>query len=183
MASLTYPPSAATVDDVVAVLRAGELPGEDAETGMTTLDHHLQCADVLRRRRPLDSELQVAGLLHDIGHRLAPGRPELHGVVGRHYLAGLFGDRIGALVELHVDAKRYLVAAEPRYRHRLSAGSARTLVAQGESMSDHEVAAFRARPHHEDAVVLRRADEDAKTPGRPVPSLDEWIPVLEEVAR
>lgn len=178
----THPARAASLDDVLAMLRAGG-PGEDTAQRMTTLDHHLQCAEVLRRERPLDPELQVAGLVHDIGHDLAPGHPERHGVLGREYLADVFSERVGALVELHVDAKRYLVAVEPGYRDRLSAVSAQTLIAQGEAMNAHEVAAFRGQPHHEDAVVLRRADEDAKTPGRPVPPLEAWLPVLEAVAR
>ncbi|HLI01641.1 MAG TPA: HD domain-containing protein [Acidimicrobiales bacterium] len=182
MVTPTYPARAASLDDVLAILRAGS-PEEGTGKAMTALDHHLQCAEVLRRERPLDSELQVAGLLHDIGHDLLPGRPDQHGVVGGQYLADVFSERVCALVELHVDAKRYLVAVEPSYRDRLSATSAQTLIAQGEAMNAQEVAAFRDKPYHEDAVVLRRADEDAKTPGRPVPSLDAWVSVLEAVAR
>ena len=36
-------------------------------------DHALQTAALLRRGHPSDKELQVAGLVHDIGHLLRPG--------------------------------------------------------------------------------------------------------------
>src|SRR6202034_194438 len=111
-----------------------------------------------------------------IGHRLAPGHPELHGTRGGAFVRDLFGERVSALIELHVDAKRYLVSVEPSYRDQLSSGSAQTLIAQGEAMTEEEIAEFVAKMHAEEAVVLRRADEMAKEPGRPVPSLDEWVP-------
>jgi predicted HD phosphohydrolase len=148
---------------------------------MTALDHQLQCADVLRQEFPDDLELQVAGLFHDIGHRLAPGQPERHGVLGGEFVRDLFGDRVSALIELHVDAKRYLVSVEPSYRDRLSAGSAQTLIAQGEAMTPDETAIFVATPHAAHAMTLRRADENAKVAGRRVPPLEDWMPRLEAV--
>lgn len=166
---------AANLDNVLAVLRDDD---SSEGNGLTALDHHLQCAAVLAETHPEDRELQVAGLLHDIGHWLVPGRPELHGVVGGEYLRDLFSERVAALVELHVDAKRYLVSVEPEYRATLSEESALTLIAQGEAMGPDEVAAFQAKEYAADAVVLRRADEMAKVPGRKVPSLEAWVPVL-----
>lgn len=144
------------------------------------LDHGLQCADELRRRRPDDLELQIAGLVHDLGH--VADDVEAHGRVGRALLEPLLGERVGALVELHVPAKRYLVTVEDTYRAGLSAASVATLVEQGGTMSPEEVAAFEAEPHHRDAVELRRADEAAKVPGRAVPGLEEWKPRLEALA-
>lgn len=168
---------AENLGEVVALLESGS---HERESGMSVLDHHLQCAAVLRERCPDDEELQLAGLLHDIGHRLAPGQPERHGTVAAAYLEGLLNERICSLIELHVDAKRYLVAVEPTYRAELSEDSARTLIAQGEAMSADEVRAFEAKAHAADAVTLRRADEAAKVPGRTVPSLDTWLPALEQ---
>jgi predicted HD phosphohydrolase len=180
MENPTYPASATRIEDVLALLRADSGTGEPGTAAaMTTLDHHLQCAAGLRESHPDDREMQVAGLLHDIGHRLAPGEPDRHGAVGAAYVRGLFGERVSNLVELHVDAKRYLVSVEPEYRSQLSAGSALTLIAQGEAMGAGEVAAFEAKVDAADAVVLRRADEAAKVPGCAVPALEEWIPVLE----
>lgn len=178
-----YPSSAVGLDDVIAVLHDGIPELEGTAAPFTGLDHHLQCAAVLEQQYPDDRELQVAGLLHDIGHRLVPGRPEAHGVAAADYLRNLFSERVCELVELHVDAKRYLVATEPSYRDQLSEGSARTLIAQGEALDDDEVDAFTSRLHAADAVKLRRADEAAKVPGKQVAPLDAWLPALEEVAR
>jgi predicted HD phosphohydrolase len=182
MVQPTYPARAASLDDALAILRvSGNAGGEQSEGKMTALDHQLQCADVLRTEFPDDLELQIAGLFHDIGHRLAPGRPERHGMLGGEFVRGLFGDRVSGLIELHVDAKRYLVSIEPSYREQLSSGSAQTLIAQGEAMTPDETVIFEARPHAADAVTLRRADENAKVPGRHVPSLEDWMPQIEAV--
>ena len=71
--------------------------------------------------RPDDTELQVAGLVHDIGHQFASD--EQHGVLGAERSGRLLGDRVAALVEMHVPAKRYLVATDPDYRSALTEGS------------------------------------------------------------
>lgn len=149
------------------------------------LDHSLQCAHVLAGRRPADAELQVAGLVHDLGHVTGAGDPTApvtHGELGAAFVAPLLGERVAVLVALHVPAKRYLVATESSYGNRLSDGSAYSLGLQGGAMSEAEIAAFRADPHGPDAALLRQADEAAKVIGRTVPALDTWIPVLRQVA-
>jgi predicted HD phosphohydrolase len=50
-------------------------------------------------------------------------------------------------------------------------------------MSEHEVEAFRRTPYRDDAVMLRRADELAKVPGRSVPPLDDWVDLLTRLAQ
>ena len=92
------------------------------------------------------------------------------------------GERVAALVESHVPAKRFLVTVDESYRQQLSEGSARTLVVQGETMTADELARFRSSPWFDAAVELRRADEAAKDPGARVPGLDDWLPTLEIVA-
>src|SRR5215212_7183662 len=39
----------------------------DDEGGLSILEHSLQCAELLRADHPDDVELQVAGLVHDLG--------------------------------------------------------------------------------------------------------------------
>lgn len=151
----------------------------DAGDRVGILDHGLQCADVLRRHAPDDVELQIAGLVHDLGHVAVPNDADNHGRHGRVLFADLLGERVAGLVELHVPAKRYLVTVEMQYFGGLSPRSIQTLDEQGGPMSPDEVAAFESEPRHQEAIVLRRADEAAKVPGRAVPGLDTWRPVVE----
>lgn len=153
----------------------------DGDDRVAILDHGLQCADVLRRHYPDDLEMQIAGLVHDLGHVAVPNDVDGHGRHGRVLFTELLGERVADLVELHVPAKRYLVTVEAKYSDGLSAGSVRTLAEQGGPMSAEEVAAFEAEPRHQEAIVLRRADEAAKIAGREVPGLDEWRPRIEEL--
>jgi predicted HD phosphohydrolase len=174
----------ADLDAVVGLLRragAAEEPNEDLP-GLTILHHGLQCAARLRREEPGDSELQLAGLLHDVGHLLPGGSEDQHGAVGAAFVRPLLGDRIAGLIAAHVPAKRYLVSVDRSYRDRLSAGRRRTLSVQGEAMTAEESAAFVALPHADAALRLRRADETAKDPGAAVPGLEAWLPILAGVA-
>src|SRR5206468_671298 len=109
---------------------------------LPVLDHGLQCAALLAKLFPDDEELQVAGLVHDVGHRIAPGASEAHGVIAADAVRDLLGARVAALVELHVPAKRYLVTVDPAYRDVLSDGSTISLARQGGALSAAERAAL-----------------------------------------
>lgn len=144
------------------------------------LDHGLQCAHELAAVAPADEELQVAGLVHDVGHAIEGWHALDHGEVAAGYVRPLLGDRVARLVALHVPAKRYLVATDGSYE--VSAGSARSLALQGGGMDPDEVTAFERDPDAAAATTLRRADEAAKVVGRSVPGLDRWAPVVGRVA-
>jgi len=163
--------------DLLATLASA--PSEETQ-GLSELDHGLQCAFELTVVRPADRELQLAGLVHDIGHRF--GRDEDHGTLGAERVRGLLGGRVAGLVEAHVPAKRYLVATDPAYRSELSVESTRTLGVQGGPLAPDEIRSFLSSPYAADALELRRADDAAKVPGRGVPTLLHWVPVLRAVA-
>jgi predicted HD phosphohydrolase len=150
---------------------------------LPVLDHSLQCAALLADAAPDDEELQVAGLVHDVGHRIAPGESARHGEIAAGAVRTLLGARVAALVELHVPAKRYLVTVDPAYRDGLSDGSAISLARQGGDLSAPERAELETNPHLHDALTLRRCDERAKVPGLDVGGLARWRPVVERVAR
>ena len=174
-----------TVDELFALLErcGGFFDSLDADGDpLPVLDHGLQCASLLADQFPDDEELQVAGLVHDVGHRLAPGASAAHGVIAADAVRDLLGERVAALVELHVPAKRYLVTADPSYRAELSDGSTISLARQGGDLSPDERAALEANPHLEDALSLRRCDERAKDPNATVDGLERWRPVVERVA-
>jgi predicted HD phosphohydrolase len=168
----------ASVDELIDFLAATASVPSDEDLPFSALDHGLQCAYELELAGG-DEELQLAGLVHDIGHRF--GTVENHGEVGARIVGPLLGARVAAMAELHVPAKRYLVAVDPEYRSQLSPDSVRTLGLQGGALRADEITTWQQRPHWTDAVALRRADDRAKTPGRPVPVLEHWIPALRSV--
>ncbi|RSS69867.1 inositol oxygenase family protein [Streptomyces sp. WAC06614] len=143
-------------------------------------DHGLQTAALLRRSHPADKELQVAGLVHDLGHLLFPGDDAGHAAHAAAAVRPLLGDRVARLVELHVPAKRYLAAVEPE--RALSPQSALTLRTQGGAMTEEEAAAFAADPEAQAAVILRQADDAGKVVGLDAGEMEDWRPVLELVA-
>ena len=143
-------------------------------------DHALQTAALLRRSRPADKELQVAGLVHDIGHLLRPGDDARHAEHAADAVRALLGERVSRLVRLHVAAKRYLSGTSPG--RGLSAQSALTLTVQGGAMTPWEAAAFERDPHADDAVTLRQADDAGKAVGLDAGVMEDWRTVLELVA-
>ena len=175
-----------TVDELFDVLVACDgffdSLGDDGDP-LPVLDHSLQCAAILLDAAPDDDELVVAGLVHDIGHRLQPQHSREHGMIAADAVRDLLGPRVAALVELHVPAKRYLVTTDSSYSSALSHGSTVSLARQGGLLDDDERAALEARPELHDALTLRRADEGAKVVGASVPGLDHWRPVVGRVAQ
>ncbi len=159
----------------------------DDEGGLPILHHCLQCAARLRSSHPDDIELQVAGLVHDLGWlELDHGHWTLrldaaHDVDGGALVASLLGPRVAALVGGHVAAKRYLLATDPAYAVLLSARSEETLGFQGGVMTPDEVVDFERRANRDDLVALRRADDAAKVRNAAVDPLDSWRPAVERV--
>ena len=124
-----------TVSDVERVLYSGagvpvEVAG-GADLAHSQLEHALQTAAVLREWMPDDDELMVAGLVHDIGHLLPGVNDANHASAGAAAVRHALGERVAALVGLHVEAKRYLVTTEGRYGGALAPDSVASLVLQG----------------------------------------------------
>jgi len=175
-------PTIDAVEGLLALLGSPAALERDGEP-ITIAQHCLQCAAILRAAHPEDEALQVAGLVHDVGTVLAPGRPASHAATGAHAVGGLLGERVAALVADHDRAKRYLVTVDAAYRSRLSARSIETLDDQGGLLDARTRTDFEASPHFHDCVALRRADDAAKVPDLDVGSVDEWRGVIERVAR
>ena len=179
-------PKITSVEELIELLAAGENqhdePHSAGHEAVDLLSHGLQCAERLRRWHPDDLELQVAGLVHDIGHQLCPGEDALHGEIAAGAIRDLLGERVARLVVHHVPAKRYLVSTDPGYLARLSPVSLETLHNQGGPMSAEEITQSERLEDWSFGLVLRRADEAAKSPGREVPGLETWISVLHDLA-
>jgi predicted HD phosphohydrolase len=181
---MTRASPAGPITDVDALFTtlAGAAAVDDDE-GVDLLAHGLQCATLLAADAPDDRELQIAGLVHDLGTVLEPGRPATHAATGADAIAALLGRRVAALVRGHDTAKRYLVTTDLTYRDRLSDVSIATLVAQGGPLTDSEIETFERDPEAATMLALRRADDAAKVPGASTPPLHDWRPVVDALVR
>jgi len=177
-------------DDILATIRDLIDGKGEKQYGLSLVNqraHALQAA-LLAEQAGCSAALITAALLHDIGHMVhdlgedpaAEGVDDHHEELGHDFLVRWFGPDVTDPVRLHVAAKRYLCATESDYFGRLSNDSIRSLALQGGPMSDAEVAAFRALPHYEAAVQLRRFDEGAKVKGLQVPGVAHFMPYVQE---
>ncbi len=133
--------------------------------------HMIQCA-MQAMGEGEDIELILGAFLHDIGHLLkheqqtkAMGNYGVmnHEGIGADYLrAKGFSERICAMVEKHVDAKRYLVTTDATYREKLSEASLQTLEWQGGPMNKDEIILFEHHLFFDDIIKVRLWDEMAK---------------------
>jgi predicted HD phosphohydrolase len=166
----------ASVDALLDVMAQSARFADEEDVDL--LAHALQCAQLLRDVAPADVELQIAGLVHDVGTALVPDAPDRHARVGADAVRELLGARVARLVAGHAEAKRYLVAIDTSYRAALSERSVVTLAAQGGPLDERAAAAFARGRDAEALVALRRADDAAKVPGAVVAGLETWRPVI-----
>ena len=154
--------------------RGGNTYGE----GVSQLEHALQCAACAERDGAAPA-LIAATLLHDIGHLIHDlpqdiadqGIDTQHESLGSAFLSQHFGPAVTEPVRLHVAAKRYLATTERGYYDLLSAASIQSLHLQGGLMSDEETARFAAERFADDAIKLRRWDDEGKIVGAETPGL------------
>jgi phosphonate degradation associated HDIG domain protein len=152
-------------------------------------EHALQAA-YFARAAAAPPALIVAALLHDIGHLVVDVPDDLadwvvdarHEEVGCGWLAERFPSEVYEPVRLHVPAKRYLCATDPRYFLKLSAASVATLKLQGGPMSTAEIARFEQERYCREAVTIRRFDDQGKVVGLVTPALENYRPLLESMA-
>ncbi|MEU5322531.1 hypothetical protein AB0G67_38135 [Streptomyces sp. NPDC021056] len=83
--------------------------------------HALRTAALLRRGRPADKELQVAGLVHGIGQLLCPGDETLRAERAAEAVRPLLGERV-----FHLVRRRGLVGDDDLLRLRLADEEGRT---------------------------------------------------------
>jgi phosphonate degradation associated HDIG domain protein len=152
--------------------------------------HALQCA-ALATREGASPALVGAALLHDIGHLLHGldesiadrGVDARHEGAGHDWLARHFGLEVTEPVRLHVDAKRYLCAADPTYTAALSPASQQSLVLQGGPFTRSQALSFADLPFAAEAIRLRRWDDAAKIAGLDVPDVEHYRALLTSLVR
>lgn len=166
----------------------GHAPCEGARReAISALEHALQCAQ-LGEWANADESLVAAAFLHDIGHFLAAEAvarddriDDRHEMIAIPFLAAGFDAAVTEPIRLHVQAKRFLVRVDAHYARQLSPASQHSLALQGGPMDDAEIDAFEDLPFAREALMLRRWDDQAKTPGRRTPSLDWYLALLHDV--
>ncbi|NBY32521.1 MAG: HD domain-containing protein [Betaproteobacteria bacterium] len=176
---------------IAPVIDLYELKGQLQYQGeaVTQIEHAWQCGQ-LAKSQGASRQLQLAAWLHDIGHLLSKlegsptisGKDDRHELIGSKYLSSIFPEIVYKSIELHVDAKRFLVSTEPAYRDQLSVDSIRSLQLQGGIMTMDECHNFLSKPYAAESIQLRRWDDLGKKSDCKMPELDEVIYELEELA-
>jgi phosphonate degradation associated HDIG domain protein len=153
---------------------------------VSMVEHGLQAAHFARAAGAPPS-LIIAALLHDVGHLVAEAPNDLaewtadaaHERVGARWLAERFASEVSEPVRLHVPAKRYLLATDAEYFAKLSPASVVTLKLQGGPMSGEEAARFENERFHQEAVLVRRCDDEGKVAGMQTLSLLDYRGMIE----
>ena len=182
-----------TLQDISSLLnsRATTWYGQEA---VSQLEHALQCAQLAEKANETPETI-VAALLHDLGHILIKENPDaftdevnppikddLHQFVALPFLRGVFTDAVLEPIKLHVEAKRYLCAVDPRYWNSLSPASKHSLELQGGIFDENQVKAFEDLPYASQATRLRRYDDLAKVAGLPTPPLSHYEELMRKIA-
>ncbi|MFJ6480044.1 MULTISPECIES: hypothetical protein [unclassified Streptomyces] len=120
-------------------------------------DQGLRTAALLRRSRPFDKELQIAGLVHRLGHLLRLSDGTVTVGVAAESIRPLLGERVARLVRLQSPDR----AAVTDDGHR-----------DGDGDGDDTEA----------VATLRQARDSAGAAGLDAGVLEDWQPLLELVA-
>ncbi len=156
---------------------------------VTQLEHALQCA-TLAEAAGASEEMITACLFHDLGHLLHNWGEDVadRGIDSRHeylalgWLRSLFSPQVTEPIRLHVEAKRYLCATDLSYYDSLSPASQQSLELQGGIFSTKEAKEFINLSFAEDALQLRKWDEQAKVPNLQTPTLTHFMQISAKVA-
>lgn len=155
---------------------------------VSQLQHALQAA-TFAEAESASPALIVAALLHDVGHLLhdlpedaaRDGIDDRHEMLGATWLSEQFGADVAEPVKMHVAAKRYLCAVDAAYLATLSPASRLSLQVQGGPMRSEEISVFEKRPFFNEAVRLRRWDDEAKVVKAETPALSHFMPYVRRV--
>ena len=177
------------IDDVISIIATR---GSQAYLGepCSIAEHMLQTAH-LAEMNGADPSLIAAALLHDFGHLVHDLEQDAaeHGIntahedVGATWLSRLFGLSVTEPIRLHVAAKRYLCATELGYLMMLSPASRLSMQLQGGPMKPTEVVAFAHSEWAQDAVRIRRWDDQGKVSGGVTPPIEHYRDVLQSCLR
>ena len=147
---------------------------------VTITEHMIQTA-MLAEENQSPTSLICACLLHDYGHFIIEDPDQLvsesldgkHEDIGFNFLKNYFKPEVFEPIKLHVQAKRYLCRSKS-YWNILSEASKTSLKLQGGIMSDNEAKKFISLKFHDDAILLRKYDDDGKIPNIKTKKIEDY---------
>ena len=147
---------------------------------VTIAEHMIQTA-MLAESNNSTKSLVCACLLHDYGHFIVDD-PDLlvsnsldgkHENLGYDFLKNYFLPEVAEPVKLHVLAKKYL-CRNKSYYNLLSEASKVSLKLQGGIMTDDESKKFTSLNFFEDAIKVRKYDDDGKVPNIKIKKIEDY---------
>ena len=147
---------------------------------VTITEHMVQTAMLAEENNSTES-LVCACLLHDFGHFIIqdPDYLVTKSIDGKHenvafnFLKNYFKPEVFEPIKLHVQAKRYLCRSKS-YWNILSEASKTSLKLQGGIMSDDEAKKFVSLKFHNDAILLRKYDDEGKMPNIKMKKIEDY---------
>ena len=170
--------------DLFAKRGAEEYLGE-----AVTMSQHMEQTAACAVENKASDAMVAAALLHDVGHFVTDlpldaidhGIDALHEHVGAHFLSRYFPPSVTEPIRLHVAAKKYLCAVDPEYFDYLSEASVTSLKVQGGPMNDKDKSDFESNIYYQDAVQLRKYDDDGKVIGLTIKPFEYYVPLLQDL--
>ena len=147
---------------------------------ITMAEHMIQSA-MLAEKAKSNNDIVCSCLLHDYGHFIIED-PDLlvsklldgkHEYLAFKFLSKYFKPDVVEPIKLHVQAKRYL-CRDNSYFNLLSKASKISLKLQGGIMSEKEAKKFTSLKFHNEAVMLRKYDDDGKVPDLKIKKIDYY---------
>ena len=147
---------------------------------VTITKHMIQTAMLAEQNHSSES-LICACLLHDYGHFIIEDPDHLvskstdgkHEDIAFNFLKNYFKPEVFEPIKLHVQAKRYL-CRNKSYWNTLSEASKVSLKLQGGIMSDDEAKKFVSLKFYDDAILLRKYDDEGKIPNIKMRKIEDY---------
>ncbi len=147
---------------------------------VTMTEHMIQTAMIAEQNHSSES-LICACLLHDYGHFIIKDPDQLvsiskdgkHENIAYNFLKNYFKLEVVEPIKLHVQAKRYLCRNQT-YWNILSEASKVSLKLQGGVMNDNEAQKFISLKFHDDAILLRKYDDEGKIPNIKIKKIEDY---------
>ena len=105
---------------------------------------------------------------------------QYHENVAASFLSKYFPEEVTYPIKMHVIAKRYLCSVQSDYYDGLSDGSKRSFKLQGGYLNKDAIRNLESHKYFEDAVRLRKYDDNAKIRGKKTEAISFFHPFIKK---